>query len=101
MCNFTVEESEWLGQKNSKIRIFPLQSKTKAIAELKFPNTGKQLMSFLCAVNFLIKFVKVLAKNSVEFRNKMLTKYTWSENNEEQLRQIKLKIENITRKTHF
>ena len=55
---FGKEEISFLGHKIDKTGIQPLQSKIKAITDVKTPETYKELRSFLGSLNFYRRFIK-------------------------------------------
>ena len=58
---FFKSEIEWVEHKLDQNGIRPLQDKLKAIQELKEPMNGKELISFLGAIQYLSKYIENLS----------------------------------------
>ena len=56
---FFKSEVEWVGHKIDQNGIRPLQDRHKAIQELKEPKNEKELKSFLGAIQYLSKILKI------------------------------------------
>ena len=83
-CQFAKLEIDWLGFHFPQAFILPIKSKTSAILSLEAPKRVKKLRSFLRSVHYISKFIPSFAQISHPLRPllKKLTKFIWTETNE-------------------
>ena len=101
--HFAKHQMNWLGFTFSQNGVKPIESKTAAIAEIKAPETFKQLRSFLGSVHHLSKFIPNLAKICHPLRPllKKSEKIIWTDIHQKHFEYIKTVIANATQNTHF
>ena len=58
--------------------IKPNKEKVKAILELKHPENQKQLKSFLCAIQYLAKFLPRLSERTERLRKLLKKDFSWN-----------------------
>src|SRR4051812_44385770 len=92
-CAFGVHAGDFLGFVVHKKGIEINQNKTKAILELKAPETKKQLQSLLGKINFLRKFISNLSGKTKIFsplvKLKNQDQFKWEQEHQQEFDQIK------------
>ena len=103
MCQFAKLEIDWLRYHVSQSGILPAESKTSATLSLEAPKTKKKLRSFLGSVHYISKFIPNLAQisHSLQPLLKKSSKFIWTEEHENLFIEIKNRIANATKNSHY
>ena len=72
-CEFFKKEAEWVGHQLNQDGIRPLQDKLEATTKINIPKNEKELKSFLGAIQYLSKYIKILSTQT-DILRKLLKK---------------------------
>ena len=98
------KEIDWLGYHISADGITPKQEKTEAILAFKPPTKIKEVRSFLGSVQYLSKFIPRLADLTKPLRKlteKTVTRWNWTEVEQNAFDRIKSEISDIKNLAHY
>lgn len=76
-CKFGLTEIKYLGHKFTQNGIYPDESHTSAIKEMKIPDNTKDLERFLGLVNYIGRFVPNLSNKTYELRQLLKKDVEW------------------------
>ena len=102
-CKIFKKEAEWVGHQINQDGIRPLQDKLKAITKINIPKNEKELKSFLGAIQYLSKYIKILSAQT-DILRKLLKKqneWIWTKEHTEAFNNLKKLITQLPCIAHY